>query len=172
MHSTTTASSPERPYEKKKKPPRKVQTLVELLVVVAALEEAVHYHFPVVLVPHLSWKVHQVLLDLRRVEGALDPKQLQQNQHRRLERPVVFVVLVVVAERHQDEQLLRAAGRHRPAEKRQERLIMVGQRALRNEQHAVVPCVLVQHNPLFALGVPAPVHVLHAAQQDAVRTTP
>ena len=85
-----------------------MQALLELLlVVVAALGKAVHHHVLVVPLPHLSRKVLQVLLDLRRIKGALGPKQLQ---HSHLERPIVLVVFVVVAQRHQVEPLLHAAG--------------------------------------------------------------
>ena len=73
-----------------------VKALFELLLVVdAALEEAVHYDVLVVQVPHLSRKDLEVLNGLCRVEGALGAKHLR---HRRLERQVV---LVVVSDQHQ-----------------------------------------------------------------------
>ena len=140
-----------------KKQPRKVQVLLELLLVVVVLEEAAHHHVLVVVVPRLRRKVLEVLLDLRRVEGALGRKQLE---HRRFEEGVVLVVLVVEAQLDKVEQQLRAAGCDRPAEQRQERLIVVGQRALRHKQRAVAACVLVQHHSLLALGVAAPERVL------------
>ena len=75
---------------------RTVKALFELLLVVdAALEEAVHYDVLVVQVPHLSRKDLEVLNGLCRVEGALGAKHLR---HRRLERQVV---LVVVSDQHQ-----------------------------------------------------------------------
>ena len=49
-----------------------MQALLELLLVVlAALEEAVYHHVLVVAVPHVCWKVLEVLLDFHSVEGAL-----------------------------------------------------------------------------------------------------
>ena len=122
-------------------------------------------HCLVVAVPRLRGKVLEVLLDLRRVEGALGRKQLQ---HRHPERRVVLVVLVVAAQLHKVEKQLRAACSDRPAEQRQERLIVVGQRALRHKQRAVAARVLVQHHPLLALGVAAAECVLEAARQHAV----
>ena len=139
-----------------------MQALLELLlVVVAALEEAVHHHVLVVAVPRLRRKELEVLLNLRRVEGALGRKQLE---HRRFEEGVVLVVLVVEAQLDKVEQQLRAAGGDRPAEQRQERLIVVGQRALRHKQRAVAARVLVQHHALLALSVTAPERVLEASQ--------
>ena len=76
-------------------------------------------------------------------------------------------MLLVVAQRHQVEQQLRAAGGDRPA--KQERPIVVGQRALRHKQRAVAARVHVQRHPLLALGVAAPKRVLEAARQHAVR---
>ena len=61
----------------------------------------------------------------------LGPKQLQ---YHHVERQVVLALLVVVAERHQVEQLLHVDMMQLaligPAEQRQERLIVVGQHAL------------------------------------------
>ena len=81
-------------------------------------------------------------------------------------------MFVVVAQRDKFEKQLLAGGCDRPAEQLQQRLFVVGQRALHHKQRAVAARVLVQHHVLLALGVAAQERrerVLEAARKHAVR---